>query len=94
MHRAAEAEVSKEAEKNGLLVCGIDMECQELGIKNGDVIIFYNGVDVRNNMALFLRQLESSSSSAQSVIKLIRENQFIDLSVRGGNLGLKLSQLV
>jgi hypothetical protein len=94
MHRAAEAEVSKEAEKNGLLVCGIDMECQELGIKNGDVIIFYNGVDVRNNMALFLRQLESSSSSAQSVIRLIRENQFIALSVRGGNLGLKLSQLV
>ncbi len=94
MHRAAEAEASKEAEKNGLLVCGIDMESQELGIKNGDVIIFYNGVDVRNNTALFLRQLESSSSSAQSVIRLIRENQFIDLSVRGGNLELKLSQLV
>lgn len=84
----------KMAEKHGLLVCGIDIECQELGINNGDVIIFYNGVDVRNNTALFLRQLESFSSSEQSVIRLIRENQFIDLTVRGGKLGLKLSQLV
>lgn len=84
----------KKAERYGLLVCSVDRECEELGISSGDVIIFYNGIDVRNNMALFVQQLEGTNSSERSFIRLVRGKQFVDLTVRGGKLGLKVSQLV
>jgi hypothetical protein len=85
---------TKAMEKNGLLVCDIDKECVELGISSGDVIISCNDIDVRGSINKFLRLLENSSSFEQNVIRLIRRNEIIDLAVRGGKLGIKVTQLV
>lgn len=80
--------------KQGLLVCSVDSECKEMGIRSGDVIISHNGTDVRNNKSLFLRQLESTTASDQNKMRIVRGNQFIDLTIRGGKLGIKVAELV
>jgi len=85
---------SQNMAKHGLLVCSVDSDCNELGIKPGDVIIFHNGIDVRNNKLLFLRQLESATSSEKNILGIVREKQFFYLTVRGGKLGIQVSQLV
>jgi hypothetical protein len=95
--RIREEELSRLAEdagKHGLLVCSVDSECNALGINPGDVIIFCNGIDVRNNKAQFLRQLESTNPSEQNILRLVRGKGFVDLTLRGGSLGLQISQLV
>ncbi|MGH1364042.1 MAG: PDZ domain-containing protein [Calditrichia bacterium] len=75
---------------NGVVVTQIDSnsEAETVGLKIGDIILTYDGLFLNGDVGYLKTLFENNKDRAEINLTIIRDSEQINLSVKGGDLGI------
>ena len=93
--RQQELEAPQYMAKRGLIVTSLDHDssAKKKGLEVGDILIFYNQVDVRDDKKKFISEMNETPADSVVNMRIVRGDKFYDIKVKGGNLGVNVAEL-
>ena len=65
-------------------------EAEKIGLKKGDLIVDYDGVEIKGDLSYFLSLISKTEGKDKVILNVLRDSKPTAFTVKGGKLGITL----